>query len=71
MTQPFTTLQGFFTMPYTVEEGGRLNNFAIEPKVYQAAPLESRQKMRRLALALGGGLLVVALMTIAVGVSSH
>ncbi|MFM7277307.1 MAG: photosystem II assembly protein Psb34, partial [Microcystis aeruginosa] len=25
-------------MPYTNEEGGRLNNFAAEPKVYQADP---------------------------------
>ncbi|WP_146006028.1 photosystem II assembly protein Psb34, partial [Fischerella thermalis] len=25
-------------MPYTTEEGGRLNNFAREPKVYQAEP---------------------------------
>ncbi|MGB5594450.1 MAG: ssl1498 family light-harvesting-like protein, partial [Crocosphaera sp.] len=25
-------------MPYTTEEGGRLNNFAAEPKVYEAQP---------------------------------
>lgn len=25
-------------MPYTTEEGGRLNNFAKEPKVYTAEP---------------------------------
>ncbi|MGA7937028.1 MAG: ssl1498 family light-harvesting-like protein, partial [Kovacikia sp.] len=25
-------------MRYTTEEGGRLNNFAIEPKMYKAEP---------------------------------
>jgi hypothetical protein len=31
-------------MPYTEEEGGRLNNFAIEPKMYQAEPPTEAQK---------------------------
>ena len=31
-------------MPYTTEEGGRLNNFAAEPKVYEAEPPSASQK---------------------------
>lgn len=52
-------------MPYTTEEGGRLNNFANEPKVYQAEP-PTQGQMRNYfffgigAAALLGGLLYVA-----------
>lgn len=31
-------------MPYTTEEGGRLNNFAAEPKVYEAQPPSPSQQ---------------------------
>ena len=31
-------------MPYTTEEGGRLNNFAREPKIYQSEPPTAGQK---------------------------
>lgn len=52
-------------MRYTVEEGGRLNNYAIEPKMYQAEPPTSTQKRNYIimgagAIALLGGLLFVA-----------
>lgn len=52
-------------MPYTTEEGGRLNNFAREPKVYQAEPPTTDQKRNYVILgvtatALIGGLLFVA-----------
>ncbi len=52
-------------MPYTKEEGGILNNFAIEPKVYQAKPPNATQKRNYviqavLALLLVGGLLALA-----------
>jgi len=52
-------------MPYTTEDGGRLNNFASEPKMYEAEPPNATQKrnyliLGGLALALLGGLLVVA-----------
>jgi hypothetical protein len=52
-------------MPYTEEDGGRLNNFAIEPKMYQAEPPSSTQKRTYLivavvALTLVGGLIWVA-----------
>ena len=52
-------------MPYTTEEGGRLNNFANEPKMYQATPPNKTQQrnyliLGLLALILVGGLLFVA-----------
>ncbi|HEY9606273.1 MAG TPA: ssl1498 family light-harvesting-like protein [Allocoleopsis sp.] len=52
-------------MPYTTEEGGLLNNFAKEPKVYQAEPPTQAQKKNYVvlgiaALVLVGGLLFVA-----------
>lgn len=52
-------------MPYTTEDGGRLNNFANEPKMYEAEPPTSTQKrnyliLGGLALALIAGLMVVA-----------
>lgn len=52
-------------MPYTTEDGGRLNNFANEPKMYQAEPPTSQQKRNYIilgvvALLLVGGLLYVA-----------
>lgn len=52
-------------MPYTEEEGGRLNNFAVEPKVYKATPPNKAQQRNYiilgiLALLLVGGLLAVA-----------
>lgn len=52
-------------MPYTTEEGGRLNNFASEPKMYDAEPPTLNQKrnytiMGGMALALVVGLMAVA-----------
>ena len=52
-------------MPYITEEGGRLNNFAKEPKVYQAEPPTQTDKRNFIflgvaAVALVGGLVVVA-----------
>jgi hypothetical protein len=52
-------------MPYTTEEGGRLNNFAVEPKVYTAEPPSQNQVrnyiiLGSLGIALIGGLLFVA-----------
>ncbi|MDJ1176857.1 photosystem II assembly protein Psb34 [Roseofilum capinflatum] len=43
-------------MPYTTEEGGRLNNFAREPKVYQAEPPTQSQKTQ---YAIMGGIAAV------------
>lgn len=52
-------------MPYTTEEGGRLNNFAVEPKMYQAEPPSPNQKrnyaiLGAIALALVSSLFAVA-----------
>ncbi|MBD1937259.1 ssl1498 family light-harvesting-like protein [Microcoleus sp. FACHB-68] len=52
-------------MPYINEEGGRLNNFAIEPKIYKAeAPSQAQQRnyivLGVVATALIGGLMFVA-----------
>lgn len=52
-------------MPFTTEEGGRLNNFAPETKTYVAEPPTASQKRSYVllgmgALALVGGLMFVA-----------
>jgi hypothetical protein len=56
-------------MPYTTEEGGRLNNFAVEPKVYQAEPPTQKQKVQYIVLAVGAVALLGSLVAIAVAVS--
>ncbi|MEB3181789.1 MAG: ssl1498 family light-harvesting-like protein [Nostocaceae cyanobacterium] len=57
-------------MPYTTEEGGRLNNFAREPKVYQAEPPTDVQKRNYIFLGIAAALLVGGLIVVAVSVSS-
>ncbi|AHJ28851.1 ssl1498 family light-harvesting-like protein [Nodularia spumigena CS-584] len=57
-------------MPYTNEEGGRLNNFASEPKVYQAEPPTNKQKITYILLGLAGAGLVVGLIFVAFSVSN-
>lgn len=52
-------------MPYTREEGGRLNNFAAEPEVYIAKPPTNVEKRNyaiwgALALLLVSGIIFVA-----------
>jgi len=39
-------------MPYTTEEGGRLNNFASEPKIYKAEPPTESQRRNYLLLGI-------------------
>lgn len=56
-------------MRYTVEDGGRLNNFAVEPKMYQAEPPTQAQKRNYIILGTLGALLVVGLMVVAATVS--
>lgn len=56
-------------MRYTVEDGGRLNNFAVEPKVYQAEPPTSTQKRNYLILGGLGVGLVGLLVVVAASVS--
>ncbi|BAU66987.1 hypothetical protein STA3757_43940 [Stanieria sp. NIES-3757] len=52
-------------MPYTEEDGGRLNNFAVEPRMYTAEPPTKKQQRNYLvfgvlALLLLGGVVSVA-----------
>ncbi|HLO47086.1 MAG TPA: ssl1498 family light-harvesting-like protein [Kamptonema sp.] len=52
-------------MPYIEEEGGRLNNFAKEPKVYQAEPPNQNQKRNYIIQAIAGLVLVGVLVFVA------
>ncbi|MEH1766074.1 photosystem II assembly protein Psb34 [Nostoc sp.] len=56
-------------MPYTNEEGGLLNNFAREPKIYQAEPPTEAQKRTYLLLGIAATALVVGLIIVAFFVS--
>jgi hypothetical protein len=56
-------------MRYTVEDGGRLNNFAVEPKMYKAEPPTNDQKRKYVILGIGGALLVGMLVFVAASVS--
>jgi len=56
-------------MPYTTEEGGRLNNFAVEPKVYAAEPPTQTQKRNYIIMGIGAAVLVATLVFVAVSVS--
>lgn len=48
-------------MPFTVEDGGRLNNFANEPKMYVEAPQKGNYFIFGiLAFVFAGGLIAVA-----------
>ncbi|TVQ17959.1 MAG: ssl1498 family light-harvesting-like protein [Leptolyngbya sp. DLM2.Bin15] len=56
-------------MPYTTEEGGRLNNFAKEPKVYVAEPPNNTQKRTYIILGVGAVVLIGGLISVAFLVS--
>lgn len=56
-------------MPYTTEEGGRLNNFAAEPKVYRSEPPTAQEKRNYIILGSLALILVAAVIAIAVSVS--
>jgi len=56
-------------MRYTTEEGGRLNNFAVEPKVYKAEPPNKKQQVTYAVLSVGAVALIGGLIAIAVAVS--
>lgn len=57
-------------MRYTTEEGGRLNNFAVEPKVYQATPPTKTEKRNYIIMGGLALVLVSALIFVAFSVSS-
>jgi hypothetical protein len=53
-------------MPYTQEEGGKLNNFAIEPKMYAADSSTNKDKRNYLIVGVLGIVLVVGLIAVVV-----
>ena len=54
-------LEEFYSMPFTVEDGGRLNNFANEPRMVVEAPQKRNYvTLGILAFVLVGGLIAVA-----------
>lgn len=56
-------------MPYTTEDGGRLNNFANEPRVYQAEPPTNAEKRNYLILGVAALVLLAGLLFVAASVS--
>jgi hypothetical protein len=57
-------------MPYTEEEGGRLNNFAREPKMYEAEPPTATEKRNYVFLGIAAVVLVSGLLFVAVSASN-
>ncbi|MFP4134873.1 MAG: photosystem II assembly protein Psb34 [Halothece sp.] len=56
-------------MPYTEEDGGRLNNFAVQPKMYVAQPPNQKQQRNYMILGLVSLLLVSGLIFLAFSIS--
>ena len=56
-------------MPYTVEEGGRLNNYAKEPKMYVAQEPTQTEKRNYIIISALGFALIGALIALAAIVS--
>ncbi|MEM8613997.1 MAG: ssl1498 family light-harvesting-like protein [Cyanobacteria bacterium P01_H01_bin.105] len=56
-------------MPTTTEEGGLLNNFASEPKMYEAEPPSQTEKRNYVILGVLGAALVVSLLAVTAVVS--
>ncbi|NEP60591.1 MAG: ssl1498 family light-harvesting-like protein [Symploca sp. SIO2G7] len=56
-------------MPTTTEEGGRLNNFASEPKMYEAKPPTASEKRNYIILGTLGGALVMGLIALTTVIS--
>lgn len=57
-------------MPYTTEEGGRLNNFAREPKVYTAEPPTKTQQRNYIIWGVAAVTLVAGVVFVAFSVSN-
>ena len=53
-------------MPYTTEEGGRLNNFAREPQMYKAEPPTPAEKRNFIFLGIFGALVTVGAIAVAI-----
>lgn len=57
-------------MRYTTEEGGRLNNFAVEPKMYSAEPPTKAEQRNYIILGIAATILVGGLIFVAYAVSN-
>lgn len=57
-------------MPYTKEEGGLINNFAPETKIYQAEPPTKTQQRNYLILGMVAIALVSSLLFVAYSASN-
>lgn len=57
-------------MPYIEEQGGRLNNFAKEPKIYQAEPPTAAEKRNYVFLGIAAMVLVSSLIFVAFSASN-
>ena len=55
-------------MPYTTEEDGRLNNFAKEPKMYDAEYPNKNQQRNYIIMGIAAFLLVAGLVYVAASV---
>lgn len=51
-------------MPYTEEDGGRLNNFAVEPKMYKAEPPTQKEQRNFLIIGILGFILIGGLISV-------
>ena len=56
-------------MPYTEEDGGRLNNFAVQPKMYVAEPPNKKQQRSYIIMGVVSLLLIGGLVFVAVSIS--
>lgn len=57
-------------MPYVNEEGGRLNNYAIEPKMYTAEPPTESEKRNYAVFGAIAAVLVAGVMYVAYAASN-
>lgn len=57
-------------MPYTTEEGGRLNNYAKEPKIYEAEPPNKTQQRNYILWGIAAATLVGGILYVAFAVSN-
>ncbi len=57
-------------MRYVEEDGGRLNNFAVEPKMYTAEPPTNAEKRNYLVMGIAGSALIIGLCVAAYAVSA-
>lgn len=56
-------------MRYTKDEDGRINNFAVEPKTYEAKPPNPQQQRNYIILGVVAAALVAGLIAISIVVS--